>query len=160
MTEKKKKKKGLRLRCNICHKWGHMARDCRQRKRRYEDSSKTEKEKDKVCGITDSNIIAMRECKVDEQTYSVALDSCATLNTVTEEAAECMNSIRDKESLVVQVVGTKDLNLDEVIEIQIDLGSIQTKIKVHIVPKAPADILLGQDFILKYVKDYPFIRKI
>lgn len=78
---------------------------------------------------------------------------------MTEEAAERMNSIRIKERLLVEVVGTKDLNLDEVIEIQIDLGSIQTKIKAHVVPNAPADILLGQEFLLKYSKGFVAMLK-
>jgi len=71
-----------------------------------------------------------------------------------KQAEEEGEKERIKDPTSVNVVGSEDLNLAEVIEMCVDLGNVQTTVRAHIVPTAPVDILLGQNFLKKFSKGY------
>lgn len=99
-----------------------------------------------------SSIIASTECQVGGQSFTVAFDSCATINAVTEDVVSQLGCKRIKEFKPVQGLGEFDLS--EVVMLHIDLGVIHADIKAHVVPKIPVDILLGQEFLLQNSKGY------
>ena len=95
----------------------------------------------------------MTQCKVDGEFYSAALDTASTINAVKEEAASKMGYVRAKAPTPVSVIGV-NFDLEEAIEFEIEIGEVCTKIYAHIIPDAPADILLGQEFLKRFSKGY------
>ena len=87
------------------------------------------------------------------ETYSVVLDSCSTINAVSEEAASRMGYVRIKDPISISTVGPS-LESTEAVEMTITIGDIHTKIKAHILPNPPADVLLGEGFLKEYSKGY------
>ena len=102
--------------------------------------------------VAGSNNIASTECKVDGQTFVAALDSCATINVVRDDVAGKLGLVRVKEPKTVEGLG--ELDLEEVVTLDIDLGVVHTSVKAHVVPSIPVDILLGQEFLSKHSKGY------
>ena len=133
-------------------------KDCRLRKQIIQDRKEKQKlAKDKEAGkilvVAGTQIIAATECKVEDQIYSVALDTCAAINAVTEEAARRMGYVRGRKDQAVEIIGHK-LDLDEVIRLRIDLRNVHSDFEAHIVPSAPVDILLGQEILNRFSKGF------
>ena len=86
---------------------------------------------------------------------SVALDTCAVVIAVTEEAAGQISSGRAKDLISVDIVCTKDLNSDEVVEVHIDLGVRQINIKARIASNVKYQRILGYASRLYIFKTSP-----
>jgi len=108
---KRKQFRPRQIKCYLCHKWGHLAKDCRlQISGERKDHPELAKDRSnpverKVCAMESSGIAATTVCKVEEQDFSVALDSCSAVNVVTEEAAKRLGYIRVKTPTPIRMVG-------------------------------------------------------
>lgn len=161
-VESNKQSRSSSVKCYLCHRRGHKAKDCRLRKQIIQDRKEKQKlAKDKEAGkifvVAGTQIIAATECKVEDQIYSVALDTCATINAVTEEAARRMGYVRGRKDQAVETIG-HNLDLDEVIRLRIDLRNVHSDIEAHIVPSAPVDILLGQEILNRFSKGFRMMQ--
>ena len=161
--EPQKQSKFQHVRCHLCHRWGHIAKDCWKKKKEGSRGQKgkpdSAPEKDSMaCAVGGARLLTKTECRIDDQNFSVALDTGSSVNAITEEAAARLGYIRDKADHIVEVVGS-DLQLKETMELHIDLGDVHTTIEAFIVPSAPVDILIGQDFLRRYSKGFNIMVK-
>ena len=69
------------------------------------------------------------------------------------EAAERLGYRRIRSPVPIKTV-MEESDLDEAIELTVVIGKVQTKLIAHIVPNAPADILLGQDFLKQHSRGF------
>jgi len=97
-------------------------------------------------------------CEAGGKKCTVILDTGSTINIITERAASEISGKVIHLEKPVRTVGAR-LVLTEAVIFKLKIGKITEISTAHIVPEAPAEILLGTQFLMKYSKGFKLMMQ-
>lgn len=140
--------------CFVCGKPGHFARECRFRKDKephqglfmpYKSPSRRMEEK--ICPVGRGAIT--RKCEVGGEQLLAMLDTGASINVITKRAAARAKGEKVPVHRSARCVN-RHVVIREALDTNLSIGGVQADVRLYIVEDAPADVLLGTPFLIKF----------
>ncbi len=144
--------------CFVCGKPGHYARDCWFRKGKepyqglfmpHQDPSR--RMEDEICPVGRGAIT--RKCEVGGEQLLAMLDTGASINVITKRAAAKVKGERIPVHRSARCVN-RQVDIREALVTNLNIGGVHADIRLYLVEEAPADVLLGTPFLIKFSKGF------
>lgn len=103
--------------------------------------------------MTGESSALTKECKVKNKSFTAILDTGASINVISKDIVKKIGLVTRRVDKVIRTVGS-EMRLDEMVYLEIEIGTTHARIKAYVVDNLPADILLEIPFLKQYSRGF------